>query len=227
MRDSGTPAPTGTPSLNPTGLDGPTAALVALAAAAAGGDEGPLADGSRAALAADVPPVWVDELILQSVLMVGYPRALVAAGVWRRVTGIQAPRTDLSFAETGAEWQARGEDTCRLIYAANYDRLRVNVRALHPALDAWMVREGYGRVLSRPGLDLARRELCTIAQIAVLRSPRQLHSHLRGALQAGATAAMAGAALEIGLAHADAAAAAEARSVWAEVRGAEERGTRP
>ena len=36
------------------------------------------------------------------------------------------------------------------------------------------------------GLDLARRELCTIAQLAVVQSPRQLHSHLRGALNVGA-----------------------------------------
>ena len=57
--------------------------------------------------------------------------------------------------------------------------------ALHPALDAWMLTEGYGRTLSRPGLDLLRRELCVIAQTAVLDTPRQLHSHLRGALNAG------------------------------------------
>ncbi|TFG49315.1 MAG: carboxymuconolactone decarboxylase family protein [Gemmatimonadales bacterium] len=50
-----------------------------------------------------------------------------------------------------------------------------------------MVTEGYGRTLSRPGLDLRRRELCTVAQTAVLDTPHQLHSHLRGALHAGAT----------------------------------------
>lgn len=218
MRDSGTPFPAERPSLDPAGLDDPTAALVALAVAVAGGDEGLLAKRSRAALAADVPPIWVDELLLQSVLMAGYPRALVAAAVWRRVTGIQAPGTDISFTESQELWQRRGEETCRLIYRANYDRLRENVRGLHPALDGWMVREGYGRVLSRPGLDLARRELCTIAQIAVLRSPRQLHSHLRGALHAGAAPAMIEAALAIGLDGAHPDAAAEAGAVWGQVR---------
>jgi 4-carboxymuconolactone decarboxylase len=58
---------------------------------------------------------------------------------------------------------------------------------LHPALDGWMITEGYGRTLARPGLDLTRRELCTVAQTAVLETHRQLHSHLRGALNAGAT----------------------------------------
>ena len=70
-----------------------------------------------------------------------------------------------------------------------YDRLRVNIRELHPALDAWMIVEGYGKVLSRPGLDLKRRELCIVAACAVLGQERQLHSHLHGALNAGATTA--------------------------------------
>jgi 4-carboxymuconolactone decarboxylase len=70
-----------------------------------------------------------------------------------------------------------------------YERLRVNIRDLHPALDAWMIVEGYGKVLSRPGLDLKRRELCVVAACAVLEQERQLHSHLHGALNAGATPA--------------------------------------
>jgi 4-carboxymuconolactone decarboxylase len=86
-----------------------------------------------------------------------------------------------------AQWRARGEATCRTIYGANYDQLRNNVRALHPALDQWMVTEGYGRTLSRPGLDLLRRELCTVAQCAVQGAAPQLHSHLRGARHAGAS----------------------------------------
>ena len=54
---------------------------------------------------------------------------------------------------------ARGEATCAAVYGPFYERLRLNIRALHPALDAWMIVEGYGKVLGRPGLDLARREL--------------------------------------------------------------------
>jgi 4-carboxymuconolactone decarboxylase len=61
------------------------------------------------------------------------------------------------------------------------------VQELHPALDAWMIAEGYGRTLARPGLDLLRRELCIVAQAGVLETPRQLHSHLRGSLNAGAS----------------------------------------
>lgn len=172
-----------------TALDEQTVALVGLAGAIALGKEGELRQRIATAQAADVPHRWIDELLLQSVLMVGWPRALVAAGFWRAAAGTEAEDggRDLDCAEAAA-WRQRGEATCRIVYGDNYAKLRRNVAALHPALDEWMVTEGYGRTLSRPGLDLKRRELCTVAQTAVLDTPHQLHSHLRGALHAGATA---------------------------------------
>ena len=169
-------------------LDPATLNLVRFAAAIAQGYEPELRDRASALKAAQVPVTWVEELLLQSVLMVGYPRTLVALGIWRKVSRVAAPDadTDAEYSRV-AEWISRGEATCALIYGDNYRRLRENIRELHPALDAWMVAEGYGRTIARPGLDLLRRELCTVAQCAVLETPRQLHSHLRGALNVGAT----------------------------------------
>ncbi len=170
------------------GLDKHTLVLVRLAAAVAQGYEPELRSRIEEARQAMVPIPWVEELLLQSVLMAGYPRTLIAFSLWRKISRLPAPVID-SDAEYDnvAEWVRRGEETCQLIYGDNYRRLRENVRDLHPALDQWMITEGYGRTLSRPGLDLQRRELCTVAQTAVLEAPRQLHSHLRGALNAGAT----------------------------------------
>jgi 4-carboxymuconolactone decarboxylase len=71
-----------------------------------------------------------------------------------------------------------------------YERLRGNIRRLHPDLDDWMIVDGYGKVLSRPGLDLARRELCIVAACAAAKQDRQLHSHLHGALNAGVAPAV-------------------------------------
>jgi 4-carboxymuconolactone decarboxylase len=168
-------------------LDEVTSALIRLATAIAQGEEKQLRRVIAECREVEVPASWVDELLLQSVLMVGYPRALMAATAWRD-GGPSAPKSDPDAAYRRAdEWTRRGEETCRMVYGANYERLRENVRRLHPALDAWMLTEGYGRTLSRPGLDLRRRELCTVAQTAVLDTPHQLHSHLRGALHAGAT----------------------------------------
>lgn len=173
-------------------VDGPTRALVRLAVAIARGDHPAIAARSRDVVQVEVPAVWVDELLLLSMLMAGWPRALGAAAIWRRESGIRAPAADVSASETLEDWRVRGEVLCRVIYGANYERLRENVRVLHPALDAWMVRDGYGRVLARPGLDLVRRELCVIAETAALEAGPQLLSHLRGALNTGATDQLVG-----------------------------------
>jgi 4-carboxymuconolactone decarboxylase len=169
-------------------LDLQTRDLIRFAAAIAQGYEPELREKVGQLRSSQVPVAWIEELLLQSVLMVGYPRALIAFTVWRKFGSVPAPDTDPDQDYTRAgEWARQGEELCATVYGDNYRKLRVSVRALHPAIDSWMITEGYGRTLARPGLDLRRRELCTVAQTAVLEAPRQLHSHLRGALNAGAT----------------------------------------
>jgi len=169
-------------------LDPQTRDLVRFAAAIAQGYEPELRERVGPLRSSQVPVQWVEELLLQSVLMTGYPRALVAFTIWRKFSGIPAPASDegVDYALVG-DWTRRGEEVCGTVYGENYRKLRDSVRTLHPAVDSWMVTEGYGRTLGRPGLDLMRRELCIVAQTAVLETPRQLHSHLRGALNAGAS----------------------------------------
>ncbi len=179
-------------------LDTHTRSLVHLAAAVAQGYEPDLRERVSHAFVSKVPAEWVSEMLLQSVLMVGYPRVLVAFGVWQAVAGMVGPETDQDADYANApEWTKRGAELCARVYGENYAKLRDNVRRLHPALDQWMITEGYGRTMARPGLDLLRRELCIIAQTAVLETPRQLHSHLRGALNAGATPAQIEAVLSV------------------------------
>ena len=199
-------------------LDQATVVLVRLASGIALGREALIHERSRAAAQDDVPPIWIDELLLQSMLMVGWPRTLVAAAIWRRASGVSAPAADRSAAESLAEWQRRGEATCARVYGANYQRLRENVHALHPALDGWMVADGYGKVLSRPALDLARRELCVVAQTAVLGTERQLHSHLRGALHAGASRAAVEETLALLAADLEPAGLDLVRKTWGQVQ---------
>src|SRR5438128_2069585 len=63
-------------------LDPATTALVRLAAAVAEGDVSELQERLAAAQGAGVPPLWIDELLLQSILAVGYPLTLSAFVVW-------------------------------------------------------------------------------------------------------------------------------------------------
>jgi 4-carboxymuconolactone decarboxylase len=105
------------------------------------------------------------------------------------------------------------------VYGATYDRLRQNIRGLHPELDAWMIVEGYGKVLSRPELDLARRELCIVAVCAAAGQERQLHSHLHGALNVGVAAGAVDALLESLGDLMDERRLTSARLLWARVKG--------
>lgn len=177
-------------------FDDATRALVGLAAAIAMGDEGAIETQGRTLLAHGAPDTWIGELLLQSTLMVGWPRTLVAAAVLRRVAGPLRRLEDGTSYDRAMDWERRGRDVCRTIYGSNYDKLRANIRDLHPELEAWMVTEGYGRTIGRPGLDLARRELAIAAQVAVQGTARQLQSHLRGALHAGVPPAVLDQALD-------------------------------
>jgi len=173
-----------------------TRALVQIAGAIAGADETVTRRVMENA-AGNVDSAHVDEVIIQSYLFAGFPRTLNAARIWRSVSGAPAPEVDPSAAlESSSDWVARGEATCRVVYGESYEMLRENIRALHPALDTWMITDGYGKVLSRPGLDLKTRELCIVAACAASAQQRQLHSHLHGALNAGASVSEVGEALD-------------------------------
>jgi len=160
--------------------------LVRIAGAIAGSDERTVRDVMTEAV--NVDSSAVDEIILQSYLFAGFPRALNAARAWRSVSGASAPAQDPDADSADLErWRERGVRTCEIVYGESYVPLRRNIRGLHPALDEWMIVDGYGKVLSRPGVDLRTRELCVVAACAVAGQQRQLHSHLHGALNAGAT----------------------------------------
>ena len=170
-------------------LDPQTLALVRIAVATATGDETKLRDRMVAARAADVPPQWVDELLLQSFLNVGYPLALVAFGVWRSVAGpvLEREQGEPIAHPDWERWTTRGVAACAEVYGRTFHKLMLNLRALHPVVEPLVVVDAYGKILGRPGLDSKRRELCTLAAIATQNAPRQLHAHLRGALNTGST----------------------------------------
>ncbi len=191
------------------GLPAEREALVLVSAAHASRDEATLRRVLREA-AATAGPEPVEEVLLQAYLFLGFPAAIWAFGIWRSLApGRRRTERDdhgplpLEAGEGATDlvstWERAGEAVCGRVYSSNYEKLRRNVQALHPELDRWMILEGYGKVLSRPTVDLPTRELCIVASLAVTGWEPQLHSHLRGALNAGAEPAEAEAALEAGL----------------------------
>jgi len=189
--------------------------LIRLSAALGGRDEGRVREALEAAEESGLAVPVIEETLLQAHLFIGFPDVLQAFALWREMTGTSPD----GEAEPGdAAWRERGERLCRRIYAANYRKLRENVRTLHPDLDRWMVEGGYGRVLARPGLPLPIRELCIVSLLTAWRAPRQLHSHLRGALNAGASLADVDRAIEVGCERIAERDQQEARKLWKMVR---------
>jgi 4-carboxymuconolactone decarboxylase len=163
-------------------LDDATRALVRLSAAlAAAPEEDARSELHRAAKT--TPHEWIEELLLQTYLFAGFPRALNGMREWRRVVRTPAPGRQKGIDRR--RLRLLGERTCAQVYGAMYERLRQNIRDLHPLLDEWMIEEGYGKVLSRSELDLPRRELCIVAACAATGQDRQLQSHLHGARNVG------------------------------------------
>jgi len=176
--------------MSPDPLDPRIGALVRLSACIAASDEQAVRIACTECIAAQVPSIWVEEAILQSYLFAGFPRTLNAMREWRRISGTSAAREPSAGAIDG--WRAQGEATCAVVYGKFYEKLRHNIELLHPALDEWMIVEGYGKILSRPGLELRLREYCVVAACVAAGQDRQLHSHLHGALNAGSTPEMLG-----------------------------------
>lgn len=194
--------------------------LVRVSAALASGSE----DALRSALAdaaLSAGQVKVEEALLQSYLFLGYPSALSALALWREVR--PAPGGDAS-PDDWPGWARRGAALCRRVYSTQYRELRDNIRRLHPDMDRWMVVEGYGKVLGRPGLAPLVREYCIVALLAVADAGPQLYSHLRGALNLGAPPDALAEVLEVAARFMDDTLSEAARAAWRRVLSRREQG---
>ena len=151
--------------------------------AAALGREAALRREIRAALRAGASPARLDETLLQLVPFAGYARAINAFAALQQ-TVPHVPKA----AKSRGGVRRRGEALCRRIYGPVYGRMIAKMKSFHPELAEWILEDGYGKVLSRPVLSVRERELLIVAVLAALRLPKQLESHVRGALRVGVTA---------------------------------------
>jgi len=141
------------------------------------------------ALEAGISPEKIYEIVLQTYLFAGFPAALEGLRTFESILR----EKKISFAPSASEkfdaenFRARGTELCKRIYSSNYEKLVTSLHTLSPELAEWMIVEGYGKVLSRGGVDSATRELATVTSLAALGWERQLISHARGAINAGAT----------------------------------------
>lgn len=141
----------------------------------------------REALAIKVSAAKIYEVLLQSYLFLGYPKALEGMKVFRTVYDNDTRLSRLNFRfRYWSDWKIRGTVLCQKVYGKNYSKLVKRVSEISPELSEWMIVEGYGKVLSRGVLAGKARELCTVAALLVTSEVNQLHSHMRGAKNLGA-----------------------------------------
>lgn len=128
------------------------------------------------------------EIVLQSYLFLGFPRMLEAADhLARCFTDIDLPvKTEPISPSESKEWFEKGQGLYRRVYGDMHQTLQARVESIAPEVFRWMIIEGYGKVLSRPGLSIVDRELAIVASLLIENRPRQLHSHLKGAINVGA-----------------------------------------
>ncbi len=180
-------------------LDPVSRHLCLCAAAASCNRPGDLRNAIRAAFADGVGPAPLYEIFLQTYLFAGFPPAL--EGLRALLEAVR--EEEIEWTPPAAEpfdseaFTRRGERLYKLVYATNHARLRAAVESFSPDMFQYMIVEGYGKVLSRPGLTGVQRELATVTALAALGWDRQTISHARGAMNLGATATDVFAAIEL------------------------------
>lgn len=132
------------------------------------------------------------EILLQTYLFAGFPAALEGLAALKS----ECARLGVEFIPPAAanydvaQFRARGDELCRQIYTTAFEKMTVNLHAISPDLAEWMIVEGYGKTLARPrqaGVSTKLRECAAAIVLATLGSETQLYSHLRGAMNVGAT----------------------------------------
>jgi 4-carboxymuconolactone decarboxylase len=82
----------------------------------------------------------------------------------------------------------QGLATRRRVLGDEYvDRALAGATPFTEPLQQYITRNAWGDVWQRPGLDLKTRSLITVAMLTALGKQHELRSHVRGALNNGAT----------------------------------------
>jgi len=131
------------------------------------------------------------EIILQSYLFLGFPRMIEATIAFSEIYGDSNGEYENYFDQVSPEestrWFVNGIKLCKQVYGKNYERLKERFLSISPEMFRWMVIEGYGKVLTRPGLSSIERELAEVAALIIDQRERQLVSHIIGSLNVGAS----------------------------------------
>lgn len=159
--------------------------LVAVAVGIWRGNWPEVCAGMQAARSIGQPRADLEETLLQAVLFCGFPRVVTAfeqlATIWPSLTPPAGGALPVGQ-QAGA-----GRELFARIYGTNTAAVDSMLRSFHGDFHAFVLEAAYGRILARPHLPAAEREVLAVALLAAQDQPRQFAGHARGALQCGAT----------------------------------------
>jgi len=125
------------------------------------------------------------EALLQTHLFAGFPSVVEALRILQQVGGLGPPTADEAVLEP--DDFGRGQKLFDAIYGTNAGAVQKGIAAGHPLFERWILGHAYGRVLARGGMAPSLRELLAVACLSAQGLERQLASHVRGALDLGAS----------------------------------------
>lgn len=161
--------------------------LVGAAAAVQRGDRDAMRAWFASAKAGGRPRQDLEETLLQCVLFCGFPRVVGAFGelatIWPAAT---PPRGGALPPDQQAP---AGRALFAAIYGRNDGRVRQMLAEHHGELHDFVLEAAYGRILTRPHLPAATRELLAVALLAAQQQQPQFRGHARGAVSLGVSAA--------------------------------------
>jgi alkylhydroperoxidase/carboxymuconolactone decarboxylase family protein YurZ len=127
------------------------------------------------------------EAFLQLYLFAGFPAALEAERLLMKLWTPHDGEYKVEDFYDLSEFAKKGDILYKKVYTTNSEVVKAELTRISPELAAWALIEGYGKTLSRGGLDSVTRELCIVGILTQLEWARQLFSHLLGAKNVGAS----------------------------------------
>ncbi len=128
-----------------------------------------------------LPERLFSELFLHLSLLLGFPAMLEGLTMLRTIQMASNRRNERVVGANEASKQ--GRRILKRVYGNTLDQLLVNLKSLHRIVPDVIVRDVYGRIISRAGLSLREREIINVVVLSIQHLQQQLFSHIRGALR--------------------------------------------
>ncbi len=157
-------------------------ALATLFLEACTGSSDDVAAALQRARLAGAPAAFIDETLLLVQPYGGVPRAILAFTAWRAIVPKASTEVD-----PPADRLASAASAFGFVYAEKAERIRKELATLHPALEAAIYEDSYGRMLARAHLPWRVKELAALPVLAAMGAGRQTAAHALSARRAGAT----------------------------------------